>query len=758
MDDNEHVWLSSVSQCQLAPANGMPAQRFVDEDGDGPGEMEEKGKGEDSPTLPSVSQTNGGSGDLMSMALGDGLSPRPGTGGSRPGSGTNRPGSVGSRPASSSRPTSGGNSFSLEKQLVGGELLQREVSGGSSAFCCPLGPDDLPGLRAWALVSMGSGNLQWSIDLQEYTSGVLSPNPTVEAVRAQRSQQRHREKGLPLLVLRLGEKLLLGNDEDNAVNSAESFQMAWQAVHLQAQRSLQGFDDVEATVCGNTHAVCRKLESLCKIDFHPLETLPAGKSKSSVNRPSSGTTDSRESGSMGQLRQVNSAEGSRGKSGVAHTDDGMGNIQNVDPITLDNPFFSSDAQVVSDAQLAGSKMKGVEKRKKKGKKDTDKSFRRDAGGFDAAPNVEMIAKFAAEKERAARDVKAKQDEKRRQQAILAVEQSDPLYDGGEHNDWEEGSTGQEWPERQMKQTGGKVKAIKKSKKKGKKAKDVPEFSNDEERLSYLEGMASKQNPHNPSNAYQQFQNRHSEQWGSVGEVGMQQGSIASMMSGSEADFMLRQAQGGDVGAGLAGLDGGSVGSLVGMGGGGLAAESYASNSTFQGGGMPHMGNSLAGQVDTALRDRVQALERQLQQKAHENERKDEEIDALEGKVKKINSELTNARRTLQLEVKRLQDEKETETLQLKHSHAREMASQIVTQSGDDRNSLQKAAPSDASAAGNAQLMEQIESLRTENRRQVLKHGDERQMLQTENSSKLIQQERTLKAEISDLRVKVGDEY
>ena len=81
----------------------------------------------------------------------------------------------------------------------------------------------------------------------------------------------------------------------------------------------------------------------------------------------------------------------------------------------------------------GSKMKGtVAKKPKKGAKNTSGTFRRDGGNdMNAAPNIEMIAKFAAEKERVQRDARAKRAEQQRQQAILAVESSDPLYDEDE---------------------------------------------------------------------------------------------------------------------------------------------------------------------------------------------------------------------------------------------------------------------------------------------------------------------------------------
>ena len=120
------------------------------------------------------------------------------------------------------------------------------------------------------------------------------------------------------------------------------------------------------------------------------------------------------------------------------------------------------------------------------------------------------------------------EEQRRQQAMLAVESNDPLYDD------EVDSVGQEWPERISKPAKKKA-----GKKKSLSKQGPPSFRNDEERLAHFEQMAAHPQqhpmvgmPYNPTASL---------------------GSFGSMVSGSEADFMVRQAQNGDVESTLGGV-------------------------------------------------------------------------------------------------------------------------------------------------------------------------------------------------------------
>ena len=306
------------------------------------------------------------------------------------------------------------------------------------AYCCALGPDDLPGLRAWALVSLSDGdNLQWSIDMKECDQVNSSDaNPAMESVKKQRTEQRHRVSASLVALMSGSEELLLGFHNSVNNHNESAFKEAWQNTLASVKQRIDASEEV--VVCGNTHAICRKLESLRDIDFEPMTKLSVSPKK---DRPRSEESNLRGLGSAGDMNKVRIL--SAGGGDTTHDED---EARDGPPQAIENSFFEGgEMKAIPLNKLPkGSKMKGtVAKKPKKGAKNTSGTFRRDGGNdMNAAPNIEMIAKFAAEKERVQRDARAKRAEQQRQQAILAVESSDPLYDEDEV-----GSVGQEWPER-----------------------------------------------------------------------------------------------------------------------------------------------------------------------------------------------------------------------------------------------------------------------------------------------------------------------
>jgi len=720
VDDNEHVWLAHIPQSTFATDAGVNENKETSEN----------------IQLPSVDKTSSDHDeDLMRAAMGSAADSRPSS---------SRPASRAARPSSSSRAGWGAH-------LLGGDLLTRS---NDNAFCCEMGPDDLPGLRAWSLVSFGGDNLQWSVDMDEYNlDAVKSPNPTVEAVRRQRSEQRHKEPALTLMVLRLGNGILLGNDSTLVDESA--FKRAWQNVHEMAQKAVAaaaGGDSStlhafgpgsEVAVCGNTHAICRKLDSLCKINFRPL--MPPAESKKDAptkvdafhgisNRPSS------EAASRATTRNTRPN---------SSNNDNLHRATNEDqPMALDNPFFrdantpGNNLDIVQAAVAAVSKkavsMKDAkDKKDKKGTKEKTATFSASGRGFDAAPNVEMIAKFAAEKERQQRERREKQERDRREATLMAVTGDDPLYD---YDGNEIDNEAQEWPERNLK----------KPKKKGIKKKKIDPsnpgaFESDEAKLAYLERLAVK-----PQQAYQQFQSQRQQEWGQFpAPVGYNPGgSQVSMLSGSEADFMVRQAQNGDPNVGL-GL-GGDSGSLAGGGfllGGGLDQGSIASYGSMGGGG-----GGLNQQVEFALKDRVVQLEKEVAQLRTTVERRDNQIDDMDDKLRKANADIANARRALTLETKHMREAHEEDFIRMREQHASQMAAATSTAKMSLAVTSQSATPV---MEGNKQLMDQLEQLRGELRRQQMKYADERQLMQTEGSGKMLAQERQFKEELTDLKKRLA---
>jgi hypothetical protein len=105
-----------------------------------------------------------------------------------------------------------------------------------TVFRCSSGPDDLPGLKAWTLTAMSSGEeMKWSIDLSEYQrSRVESPNPAVESIRKARASTRHKVSNLLILLIKSTESMLLGQQ---AIGDTREFEGLWQRAHEQILKS-----------------------------------------------------------------------------------------------------------------------------------------------------------------------------------------------------------------------------------------------------------------------------------------------------------------------------------------------------------------------------------------------------------------------------------------------------------------------------------------------------------------------------------------
>ena len=83
--------------------------------------------------------------------------------------------------------------------------------------------------------------------------------------------------------------------------------------------------------------------------------------------------------------------------------------------------------------------------------------------------------------------------------------------------------------------------------------------------------------------------------------------------------------------------------------------------------------AVVGQVDTALRDRVVELTKQLESSLSANNRKDAEIDLLSEKLRKTLSDLDSSRRHFETELRKKEDEAELTILELKEAHAKQMS-------------------------------------------------------------------------------------
>jgi hypothetical protein len=129
-----------------------------------------------------------------------------------------------------------------------------------------LGPEDLPGLRAWVMTGMnGTSPNDWFVDLAQYRSS-SPPSSDLEGLRASRSEQRRVVSPLFAALLERVDSLLTGAID---VDDEEDFADKWRAVYAQAvsanaSRPAAG----EISVCGNCYAICAKLKSLVDVDFY----------------------------------------------------------------------------------------------------------------------------------------------------------------------------------------------------------------------------------------------------------------------------------------------------------------------------------------------------------------------------------------------------------------------------------------------------------------------------------------------------------
>lgn len=136
----------------------------------------------------------------------------------------------------------------------------------NNIYRCQLGPDDLPGLRAWVLDSINSrsGN-NWTINLQDYTTP-QKPSRDLEQLRHERGQQKKTISAAMLAFLLQSEPLLLGHIP---VNTVSEFKHRWRTYYHEATHTASLSQEVY--VCGNCHAIAAKLQSLAKNNFEHLE-------------------------------------------------------------------------------------------------------------------------------------------------------------------------------------------------------------------------------------------------------------------------------------------------------------------------------------------------------------------------------------------------------------------------------------------------------------------------------------------------------
>lgn len=142
------------------------------------------------------------------------------------------------------------------------KLIYRE--GGT--LRSSLGPEDLPGLRAWVMTGMnGTSPTDWFVDLQQYRSS-STPSSDLQGLRMSRSEQRRVVSPLFAALLERIDSMLTGAID---VDDEEDFMDKWRAVYAQAVAANSSRPSAgEISVCGNCYAICAKLKSLVDVDFY----------------------------------------------------------------------------------------------------------------------------------------------------------------------------------------------------------------------------------------------------------------------------------------------------------------------------------------------------------------------------------------------------------------------------------------------------------------------------------------------------------
>lgn len=261
-------------------------------------------------------------------------------------------------------------------------------------------------------------------------------------------------------------------------------------------------------------------------------------------------------------------------------------------------------------------------------------------------------------------------------------------------------------------------------------------------------------------------------FGSVGSTtpGLGLGGMGgSVVSASEADFMVRQVATAGVGGltdiglsiGEHAMDHDSMSLRGGHGahGGHGNLGTHSVGSAIDVPGMPPSSN-ITDKLTEALQTRVVNLEKQVVSLNSTIERKDKELGKMGDKLKRSIMEKDEIKKASAQELRAKDEECQQQFLNLRQQHAREMS--FIATAGSSHGDPSSPGPtgaakkSESAFEANKKLVEQLEVLRNEQERMQRRHFDDRKALQVEADTKLMNTERALKAEILSLKVKNTD--
>lgn len=626
IDDNGHIWLSRVSQLTISP--------FADNDDDGQTRqtVSESQANSDSESPTQLTKARKVPAPAASSELLPELPPR--------------------TTSSQGRVKHPDHAVALSP---GGRLLRRE--GG--VYKCTMGPDDLPGLRAWILTGINEGSGEentWAIDLQEY-AGRVGANKDLDALRESRSSLRRTTASVMVSFVDKAERLLTAEER---VENEEDLKMKWKNAYQDALVS-DSFKvgSGELKICGNCEAIVAKLQSLISADF-----------KASVHVSSS-------VGDHPEQRNDDAASGL---------------------LTLQE---SDKAETASDKPkdklTAGNKKpskKSVSSVSSRGKKHIKEGV---------GPSVDMLAKFAAERDR--------------QHQLLAKQERMMGIDSAVKDS--------------VQSTKSKDKSSKQNKQKKnilKGGTPVNTLAENERRLLELEKQASDSAAHFSRPPHSQ---------GNVEALG-------SAISMSEESFLMRQSAQGDVSQ-FSTLHNSYDDSVS------LDTRRVVSN----------MDHERDKKVIVQLKNQLDEKEGLVQQLQARVQQQDGEIVALEKKNASINKSFANYRNNADEDKDDRITDLESDILRLKDEYSRDMAKYTLLQAttAAPEASTSSSGGSErggASSQGTNALIAQLDSLRSELRAVTEKSIADRKALQTEASIKYLSAEKKYNTEANQLRNTISE--
>ena len=299
-------------------------------------------------------------------------------------------------------------------------LLHKDSTG----YIAKYSVDELPGLRAWVVGKANSSNdsIQWHIDMEMYHNGSVDDSHI--SMKNLRSKSRHVTKQKYIYLLKEAEQVLLGK-LPNPI-TPEQLQLAWLEVY---NRYLQGLvnnshSDEEVIVCGNIFAIIPKLEGLMNSKFAytnvvapMLNTKHHSLSMPNITRQRQLQEEEEELKNLNRIASANSYEidqDVRKEKLSAPASKTIQSAEIVESFRGEDSLLSNDSDhlVINEKQKRKPKKHAPDdpktniyenKPNAKGNKKSKGNSSFSKNSMDAPPSVDLMAKFAVQRERCVND-------------------------------------------------------------------------------------------------------------------------------------------------------------------------------------------------------------------------------------------------------------------------------------------------------------------------------------------------------------------